>query len=169
VAESGDARAAASLPFDAVALSGRFPDVRVDAGGDMPTLHVPPAAWRQLAAHLRDAEGYNLLLDLTAVDWPGRAEGRFDLVAHLRRLPSGEAVRLMTILDGARGAPSLTPLWRAADWAEREVYDLFGIVFDGHPDLRRILLPEDWEGHPLRRDYPLEGPRALDPASKYAH
>jgi NADH-quinone oxidoreductase subunit C len=154
---------------DLAALKERFPDVAVDAEADLPTLHVPLADWLAVAQHLRDVEGFNLLLDVTAVDWPGRECGRFDLVAHLRKLPSGEAVRLLTVPDGAHCAPSLSQIWRSAEWAEREVYDLFGITFLGHPDLRRILLPEDWEGHPLRRDYPLQGPRALDPASKYAH
>ncbi|HVB11203.1 MAG TPA: NADH-quinone oxidoreductase subunit C [Bacillota bacterium] len=162
-------------------LLEKFPDVRLHEQQDWPTLQVPLQNWLDVARHLRDTEGYNLMLDLTAVDWPNRPEGRFDLVLHLRRLPTGEGLRCTTVLNGMVSgdraatdagsvrAPSLHAIWQAAEWAEREVYDLFGITFDGHPDLRRILLPEDWEGHPLRRDYPLEGPRALDPASKYAH
>jgi NADH-quinone oxidoreductase subunit C len=153
--------------FDVAALRARFPEVGFVAG-DWPTLTVPVAQWREVCAALRE-QGFNMLLDVTAVDWPERPEGRFDLVAHLRRLPSGEGVRCKAVVGGEPPrAPSLTPLWQSADWAEREVYDLFGIVFDGHPDLRRILLPDDWEGHPLRRDYPTQGPRVLAPGSKYA-
>ncbi len=165
------AASAANAPFDLAALQARFPDVAYEQPGadGWPVLRVPLKDWRELIAHLRDAEGFNILLDVAAVDWLQRAEGRFDLLAHLRRLPTTAQIRCMTIVDGAQSAPSLTPLFESADWGEREVYDLMGIRFDGHPDLRRILLPDDWEGFPLRRDYPVEGPRGLDPASKYAH
>lgn len=165
VAEAAEAPA---LPLPVEAFRQRFPDVTASQA-DWPSLQVPLPRWREVAAFLKE-QGFNLLLDLSAVDWPERAEGRFDLVAHFRRLPSGEGVRCKTVVEGARPrAPSLTPLFAAADWAEREVFDLFGIEFDGHPDLRRILLPDDWEGHPLRRDYPTQGPRVLTPGSKYAH
>ncbi len=179
---AADAATQVPAPLDLAKLAARFPEVACEpAGADgWPVLRVPLKYWRDLAQHLRDAEGFNLLLDLTAVDWPSRAEGRFDLVAHFRRLPTTGGVRCMTIVNGtasdtagavpgSASAPSLSLLFEAANWAEREVYDLFGIRFEGHPDLRRILLPDDWEGHPLRRDYPVEGPRVLDPASKYAH
>ncbi|GAC1499764.1 MAG: hypothetical protein NVS1B14_03390 [Vulcanimicrobiaceae bacterium] len=114
------------------------------------------------------AEGATMLLDLGAADYPGRVP-RFDVVYHLLKMPVraasvsevGTPVR-MRILCGVDGAnpelPSVTDLWRGADWAEREVFDLFGIRFAGHPDLRRIQMPNDWEGHPLRKDYPLRGP-----------
>ncbi len=180
--EGEAAAAAGTLPLDLTALQARFPDVAYEQPGidGWPVLRLPLKDWRDVIAHLRDAEGFNILVDLLAVDWPERPEGRFDLVAILRRLPSTAQVRCETIVDGiasgtnaaAPGSvrvPSLTPLFESADWVEREVYDLMGIAFEGHPDMRRILLPDDWEGHPLRRDYPVEGPRVLDPTSKYAH
>jgi NADH:ubiquinone oxidoreductase subunit C len=123
------------------------------------------------------AEGYTMLLDLGAADYPLRVP-RFDVVYHLLKLsPSAGSVaavgspqrlRLLCGVDGANAhVPTVSDLWKSADWAEREVYDLFGIVFDGHPDLRRIQMPHTWEGHPLRKDYPLRGPakeRAPRPA-----
>lgn len=136
------------------------------AGADgWPVETVVPEQWLARCRELRSA-GFNQLVDLTAVDWPDRAGGRFDVVVQLRAVPDGRRMRLVSRTDGR--LPSLTALWPAADWAEREVFDLFGVVFDGHPDLRRILLPDDWQGHPLRRDYPIRGPRELDPESPYA-
>lgn len=127
---------------------------------------------------LRD-EGYSVLLDLGAADYPLRTP-RFDVVYHLLKIaPSaaslsqvGTPVR-MRVLCGVDAAnvhvPTASDLWRCADWAEREVFDLFGIVFDGHPDLRRIQMPHTWEGHPLRKDYPLRGPaRERSPRPAFA-
>ena len=118
-----------------------------------------------------------MLLDLGAVDYLERTP-RFDVVYHLLKIPAkvagvaeiGRPPRVR-ILCGVGGddphLPTAVDLWKSADWAEREVFDLFGIVFDGHADLRRIQMPYDWEGHPLRKDYPLRGPareRAPRPA-----
>ena len=102
---------------------------------------------------------YNLLTDATCVDrYP--AEPRFELNYHLVSIPRREKVRLRVWLgDNDPVVDSLVPVWPGANWLEREIFDLFGIRFAGHPDLRRILLPDDWEGHPLRRDYPVEGYR----------
>ncbi|HEY5425531.1 MAG TPA: NADH-quinone oxidoreductase subunit C [Candidatus Tumulicola sp.] len=123
------------------------------------------------------ADGYTMLLDLGAVDYLERTP-RFDVVYHLLKIPAkvagvaeiGRPPRVR-ILCGVGGddphLPTAVDLWKSADWAEREVFDLFGIVFDGHADLRRIQMPYDWEGHPLRKDYPLRGPareRAPRPA-----
>jgi NADH:ubiquinone oxidoreductase subunit C len=125
------------------------------------------------------SEGYTVLLDIGAADYPLR-KPRFDVVYHLLRLPVGartvrdvgapQRMRLLCGLDGANPhVPTATDLWKAADWAEREVYDLFGIIFDGHPDLRRIQMPHAWEGHPLRKDYPLRGPaRERSPRPAFA-
>ncbi|HEY2475716.1 MAG TPA: NADH-quinone oxidoreductase subunit C [Candidatus Cybelea sp.] len=122
------------------------------------------------------ADGYAMLLDLGAVDYLGRSP-RFDVVYHLLRLAPKPAtisevgkptrLRLLCGVDEGQALPTVSGLWKSADWAEREVYDLFGIVFEGHPDLRRIQMPIDWEGHPLRKDYPMRGPareRAPRPA-----
>ena len=107
---------------------------------------------------MRDHETFrcDYLVSLTAVDYPDR-EKRFDLVYNLHSIPLNH--RFMVIVQVAEdGTPaSLTSLWKTADWQERECYDMFGIRFAGHPDLRRILLPEWWEGFPLRKDYPVSG------------
>jgi len=98
---------------------------------------------------------FNYLSDLTCVHYPDRKEAPFEVVYNLYSIPANERVRLKVAVDG-EGVDSVTAVWPSADWPEREVYDLFGVKFHNHPDLRRILLPPDWEGHPLRKDYPLE-------------
>ena len=125
------------------------------------TIVVPPELLRTAAEHCRqDAKlQYNLLTDATCVDrYPH--EPRFELNYHLVSIPRREKVRLKVRLSGSDAVvDSLVSVWPGANWLEREIFDLFGIKFTGHPDLRRILLPDDWEGHPLRRDYPVEGYR----------
>ena len=101
-------------------------------------------------------EGFQLLADITAVDWEAR-EPRFDVVYHLLNLVSQDRLRIKVPVADGEAVPSLTGRYKSADWAEREVFDLFGIRFDGHPDLRRLLMWEDFPGHPLRKDYPLDG------------
>lgn len=100
---------------------------------------------------------FNLLTDATCVDrYP--VEPRFELNYHLVSIPRRDRVRLQVRLTGQDPVvDSLVPVWPGANWLEREIFDLFGIRFNGHPDLRRILLPEDWEGHPLRKDFPVAG------------
>jgi len=98
---------------------------------------------------------FNYLSDLTCVHYPDQREAPFEVIYNLYSIPKNERVRLKVSVNG-EGVDSVTSVWPAADWLEREVYDLFGVVFRNHPDLRRILLPPDWEGHPLRKDYPLE-------------
>jgi NADH-quinone oxidoreductase subunit C len=101
---------------------------------------------------LRDEEQFNYCVDLTAVHYPKR-EKQFEVVWVLYCFARNERIRLSTrILDG-ESLPSSVPIWPTANWLEREVFDMFGIKFDGHPDLKRILLPEGWKGHPLRKDY----------------
>jgi len=125
------------------------------------TIVVPRELLRATAERCReDAKlQYNLLTDATCVDrYP--AEPRFELSYHLVSIPKREKVRLRVRLGGNDAmVDSLVPVWPGANWLEREIFDLFGIRFAGHPDLRRILLPDDWEGYPLRRDYPVEGYR----------
>jgi NADH-quinone oxidoreductase subunit C len=95
-------------------------------------------------------------IDLTCVDWPERPD-RFEVVLHLRSSALGHRIRIKTRAPaGAPVVPSLTPLYKGADWFEREAYDMYGVTFEGHPDLRRLLLWEGFEGHPLRKDYPKE-------------
>ncbi len=98
---------------------------------------------------------FNYLSDLTCAHYPDQREAPFEVVYNLYSIAANERVRLKVATNGA-GVDSVTSVWPSADWPEREVYDLFGVVFRNHPDLRRILLPPDWEGHPLRKDYPLE-------------
>jgi NADH-quinone oxidoreductase subunit C len=93
-----------------------------------------------------------MLTDLTAVDWPKR-EKRFDLVLNLYSFPRNERLRLKAQVGEADCPPSVSSVWSTANWLERECFDMFGIRFEGHPDLRRILLPDEWVGHPLRKDY----------------
>jgi len=102
---------------------------------------------------------FTFLSDLTATDHTP-IEPRFAVVYHLLSIPHRRTMRLRTWTEGANPlVPSVTSVWPTANWHEREVFDLFGIRFEGHPDLRRLLLPLDWEGHPLRRDYPTGGYR----------
>ncbi|MDQ3820327.1 MAG: NADH-quinone oxidoreductase subunit C [Acidobacteriota bacterium] len=105
----------------------------------------------------RDREyRFDFLSDLTCVHFPDRAEAPFEIVYNLYSISANERVRLKVATDDEVGVESVTSVWPTANWMEREVFDLFGVPFANHPDLRRILLPPDWEGHPLRKEYPLE-------------
>lgn len=101
---------------------------------------------------LREDEGFDYLVDLTAVHYPKR-EQQFDLVWILYSFPRNERIRVKAQFKDGEQVPSVTDTWVTANWLEREVFDMFGIQFSGHPDLKRILLPEDWKGHPLRKEY----------------
>ncbi len=125
------------------------------------TIYVERGAIREACALLREDSTcpFNFLSDITCVDWYPR-EPRFDVIYHLLSIPKKERVRLKVRLNSSSPVvESLTSVWPGANYFEREVFDLFGIRFSGHPYLRRILMPEDWEGHPLRKDYPVEGYR----------
>ena len=141
-------------------------DVTVHRGET--TLVLRPEAIARVGLALRDAPAlrYNYLADITAVDWPER-EPRYDVVYHLLSLETNAVIRLkVRVGDEATPhptVPSVTPVWPSANWFEREAFDLFGIVFEGHPQLERILMPDDWVGHPLRKDYPLTGIRLPEP------
>jgi len=134
---------------------------------DETTIVVPRALIRATAARCRDdaALQYNLLTGATCLDrYPH--EPRFEMIYQLVSIPRAEKVRLKVKLAGSDPViDSLVPVWPGANWLEREVFDLFGIRFTDHPDLRRILLPDDWEGYPLRRDYPVEGFRDIPDTS----
>jgi NADH-quinone oxidoreductase subunit C len=107
---------------------------------------------REISRYCRDEEQFDMLVDLTAVDWPKR-ENRFDLVLNLYSFAKNERLRLKAHAGETQPAPSVCEIWPSANWMERECYDMFGIVFEGHPDLKRILLPDEWQGYPLRKDY----------------
>jgi NADH-quinone oxidoreductase subunit C len=115
-------------------------------------LTVDRARLVEIALHLRDEEKFDMLADLTAVDWPKR-EKRFDVVLNLYSFTKNERLRVKAHAADGEKVPSLVDVWVAANWLEREVFDMFGIVFSGHPDLKRILLPDEWQGYPLRKDY----------------
>jgi NADH-quinone oxidoreductase subunit C len=123
------------------------------------TLEIAPGKIASICGFLKYDQKFVRLSTVTAVDrYP--AEPRFEVVYHLHSVERNERVRLKCRLRGEDPViESVTGVWRGANWYEREVFDLFGINFLNHPDLRRIMLPEDWEGHPLRKDYPVTGSR----------
>jgi NADH-quinone oxidoreductase subunit C len=127
------------------------------------TLVTPAARVHEVARYLRSAPeaAFDFCSDVTAVDWPPRTAERFDLVYCLYSTVHKHRVRLKTRASETQPVPSMTDLWPSANWLEREVYDMFGVDIVGHPDRRRILMPEDWQGFPQRKDYPLEGPGEL--------
>lgn len=112
-----------------------------------------------ILSFLKQSLQYNLLTDVTAVDYLGKKEDRFMMVYLLYSIPNKDRLRIKAAVSEVDCCiQSATQVWRTANWLEREVFDLFGITFENHPDLRRILMTPDWEGHPLRKDYPLQGP-----------
>jgi NADH-quinone oxidoreductase subunit C len=142
------------------ALLAWKPEALLDAKLDRGELTLTVAAEeiRAAVATVKEA-GYNFFEDMTAVDWYP-ATPRFQLSYHLLSHAMKERVRLCARLEEVNASiASITPVWPGADYYEREVFDLFGIRFEGHPNLRRIMMPDDWEGHPLRKDYPVEGYR----------
>ena len=125
---------------------------------DQPTVVVSREELARFARHLKQAEGYVMFNDVLAVDWfPSRP--RFELIYQVVHPDKLQRFRFKSFVAEDQPMPSLVSVWAGANWPEREAYDLFGIVFEGHPDLTRIYLPDDWEGHPLRKDYPTGGNR----------
>ena len=124
--------------------------------GDV-TVTVPRNQIVDVCRHLKDERGYRFLVDLTAADWPEREAGRFDVVYWLHRHDDSKRVRLVTAVPEDEPIDSVESVWKTANWMEREVYDMFGTVFSGHPGLERILTWEGFNGHPLRKDFPVEG------------
>jgi NADH-quinone oxidoreductase subunit C len=106
----------------------------------------------EIAIYSRDDEKFDWLSDLTAVDWPKR-EKRFDIVLNMYSMEKNERLRLKVQATAEERVPSVQGIWSTTNWMEREVYDMFGVIFEGHPDLKRILLPDEWQGFPLRKDY----------------
>jgi NADH-quinone oxidoreductase subunit C len=121
-------------------------------------LRVKKDSYVELCRYLHDNEDalFDMCSDLTAVHWPERSGQELEVVIILYSVPKNRRLRVKVSLADGEACPSVTSIWTGADWMEREVFDMFGIRFDGHPDLRRILLPEDWPGHPLRKEYPIE-------------
>jgi len=126
------------------------------------TVIVPVAKLLEVARFLRDAPeaAFDFCSDVTASDWPPRPQ-RFDVIYCLFSIRHRRRVRMKVRAGDGEPVPSVSGIWPAANWLEREVYDLFGVNFTGHPNRKRILMPDDWQGHPQRKDYPLEGPGEL--------
>ena len=146
----------------ATALQREHPEWRleiVDALGET-TIIVPRDQIVNACAYLKSAPGlgFNYLADLCGFDRGPEEEPRFEINYHLFSTTKHHRVRLKVLLnENDPHVPSVTGVWRTANWHERETFDLFGVIFDGHPDLRRILLPDDWQGYALRKDFPLRG------------
>ena len=132
----------------------RFGAAILDALEDrkQPYLVIDSTKLLDVARYSRAEEKFDLLEDFTAVDWP-RREKRFDLIAILYSFPHNLRLRLKIPIAETERPASLVEIWATANWLEREIFDMFGIVFAGHPGLKRILLPDEWQGHPLRKDY----------------
>jgi NADH-quinone oxidoreductase subunit C len=151
----------------AAAVKSAAPDGAVEpfaAADGMPTIYVAREHVVEVCRELRDRPElrFAFFSDMTAVDWLPR-EPRYEVVVHLASLGVGgfgttpKRLRVKVRVPGdAPTMPTLSGVWPAANWAEREVFDLFGIRFVGHPDMRRVLMPEDWEGYPARKDYPVQ-------------
>ena len=140
------------------ALAKVVPEARASFAFGEWTLDVPLDAWVSTIATLRENPDTAFInfTDLTAVDWPAR-EKRFDIVVHLLSPRHNNRVRVKTQAGERDLVPSITKVFPSADWFEREAYDLFGVLFSGHPDLRRLLTDYGFEGHPLRKDFPMTG------------
>jgi NADH-quinone oxidoreductase subunit C len=137
-------------------LQKRFPGAISEAVifRNMPSLNVAKEHLVAVCQFLKGGEGgaYTLLTDETAADYPKR-ERRFDIVYHLYSFERNNRLRLRLQVSAEEKVPSVTGIWPTANWLEREIYDMFGVVYEGHPDLKRILMPDEWVGHPLRKDY----------------
>jgi NADH-quinone oxidoreductase subunit C len=148
-------------PLTAAAASSQIQErfgVGPSATGGEVSVTVPPEQWQELARFARDTLGCRYFNFLTAVDWK---EQGLEVLARLDNLDAGVALTIRTRVGADRPrCPTLTGVFKGADWMERECYDMFGVAFEGHPDLRRILLADDWEGHPLRKDYAVDTPQA---------
>jgi len=141
-------------------VGGRFADPSGSGAEprfrETPSALVPLARWAEIVGTLKREHGFDLLVDHTAVDYPDRSP-RFTVVAVLENLATNDRLILKTRVAEGEPCATLAHLFRAADWAERETYDMFGIRFEGHPDLTRIYMPQDYEGWPMRKDFPMEG------------
>lgn len=150
-------------------ITSKFPTLTVRESGDCPAFNCPVDNLVELMTTLKGEGGYDMLMDVTAVDWHV-VSPRFSVVYHLFSTQSHEYVRIVTDCkdDINPSVPSLVPLWSGADWHERETYDMFGIKFEGHPNLRRILMWDSYPYFPLRKEFPLAGFETEFPAADVA-
>jgi NADH-quinone oxidoreductase subunit C len=143
---------------DAAAVAAKFGDAVVEAKNEFQeiTLVIDPAKIIDVCRFLKDVQKFDRVSAITCVDW-FPSDPRFEVVYHLQRTKDWFRLRLKARVNSE--IESACSVWRGANWYEREVYDMFGVTFRNHPDLKRILMPEDWDGHPLRKDYPIHGHR----------
>ena len=169
MSEEQEVTAEAQQPLAVQKVQEKYPDAILDVSdtrGEL-TITVRKDVIHELMAFLKgDSElAYNFLADVTAVDYSSMEDvlmkydyARFMVVYHLLSTTRKERLRIkVPVHEKEPSIPSMTSVWKVANWLERETYDMFGITFENHPDLRRILMPDDYEGHPLRKDYPLRG------------
>jgi len=142
----------------ALAINHQMPGAIVDAvnAADGPVLYIDPVQIVPVCRFLKDTVGFEQVIGITGVDWWPRAP-RFEVVYLLRSYRHNQRLRMSVRLGEREEIDSVTSVWLGANWYEREAFDLFGIVFRNHPNLERIMMPADWEGHPLRKDYPVHG------------
>ena len=143
-------------------ISGKFPDAVVETGEglDQPWVILKKESVAAVCRFLKDNADTKMdyLIDITAVDFLPKAP-RFEVVYHMRSIKHGHKLRLKArVEEDDPTVPTVSSIWLTADWHERETFDLMGVKFEGHPNLTRILMTDDWEGHPLRKDYPIKGP-----------
>ncbi len=149
-----------TAPADIIAsLQAKFPQATPRASADHPAVNVAAAEVVAVLQALRDEFGYDMLVDVTAIDWAQGTTPRFTVVWHVLSTATATYLRVAAdcISEAEPTMPTVTGLWPSADWHEREAYDMFGITFTGHPDLRRILMWEGYPYHPLRKEFPLAG------------
>ena len=138
-------------------IQERFGREATGEGRSLTVEQLPLERWEEFFTFARDTLGCRFFSFLTAVDWK---EQGLEVLCRVENLEAGVGILAKTKLGPDAQCPSLTGIYRGADWMERECYDMFGVRFSGHPDLRRILLSQDWEGHPLRKDYAVDTPHA---------
>jgi NADH-quinone oxidoreductase subunit C len=142
----------------AAAIDRDMPEAIIGAkpAVDGPVLEIAPASVVEVCRHLKDLAGFERVSGITAVDWWPRVP-RFEVIYLLHSVRNNQRLRLSVRLGEDEELDSVTSVWRGANWYERETFDLFGVRFRNHPSLARIMMPADWEGHPLRKDYPVHG------------
>ncbi len=125
--------------------------------GGYPGCRVHRSKWAEAMAALKEQAGFEMLVDHTATDYPDREPERFTVLGLVMNVDTQERVMMRTRVAEGDSVPTVSHIWKSADWSERETFDMFGIPFEGHPDLTRIYMPQDFDGWPLRRDFPMQG------------
>lgn len=142
----------------ALTIEQHLPNAILEAvtATDGPVFYIEPAQIASVCRFLKETAGFEQVIGITGVDWWPRSP-RFEVIYLLRSYKNNRRLRLSVRLTDNQELDSVCSVWRGANWYEREVFDLFGVVFRNHPNLERIMMPADWEGHPLRKDYPVHG------------